>query len=101
MPLESLRCKVCGGLLDEKLKCKHCGTLHIKGENGTKILRVCSKHSIGYSSNECPKCREIREEKENEKENQVITCLARAQNKLVATFKIRWILLKQFMEKFS
>ena len=33
MPIESLRCKVCNGLLDEKLKCQYCGTLHINTEN--------------------------------------------------------------------
>ena len=71
MSIEALRCKVCGGLLNEKLKCQHCGTLHIRDKNEIEILKVCSKHSIGYSSDECPKCRE-------EKENELVgNCLAR------------------------
>ena len=56
MPIEPLRCKVCGGLLDDKLKCQHCGTLHERVENRLEIIRVCPKHLIGYSASECPKC---------------------------------------------
>ena len=56
MPIEPLRCKVCGGLLDANLKCQHCGTLHEKIENRLEIIKVCPKHLIGYSSLNCPKC---------------------------------------------
>ena len=56
MPIEPLRCKVCGGLLDDRLKCQHCGTLHERVENRLEIIRVCPKHLIGYSASECPKC---------------------------------------------
>ena len=56
MPLEPLRCKVCGGLLDANLKCQHCGTLHERKENTLQVIRVCPKHLIGYSSLNCPKC---------------------------------------------
>ena len=64
MPIEPLRCKVCGGLLDDKLKCQHCGTLHERVENRLEIIKVCPKHLIGYSSLYCPKCAEEREAKE-------------------------------------
>ena len=56
MPIEPLRCKVCGGLLDVNLKCQHCGTLHERIENRLEIIKVCPKHLIGYSSLNCPKC---------------------------------------------
>src|SRR3989337_1838324 len=56
MPIEPLRCKFCGGLLDANLKCQHCGTLHEKIGNRFEIIKVCPKHFIGYSSTNCPKC---------------------------------------------
>ena len=56
MPIEPLRCKVCGGLLDDRLKCQHCGTLHERVENRLEIIKICLKHLIGYSVSECPKC---------------------------------------------
>src|SRR5208283_1009756 len=61
MPIEPLRCKVCGGMLDANLKCQHCGTLHQKIENRLEIIKVCPKHLIGYSASECPKCVEERQ----------------------------------------
>ena len=61
MPIEPLRCKVCGGMLDANLKCQHCGTLHQKIENRLEIIKVCPKHLIGYSSQYCPKCVEERQ----------------------------------------
>lgn len=61
MPIEPLRCKVCGGMLDANLKCQHCGTLHQKIENRLEVIKVCPKHLIGYSASECPKCVEERQ----------------------------------------
>ena len=57
MPIEPLRCKVCGGLLDPNLKCQHCGTLHERINDKLQILKICSKHSLAYSLN-CPLCTE-------------------------------------------
>ena len=68
MPIEPLRCKFCGGLLDSNLKCVHCGTFHTKVENTVRVMKTCSEHwtkyrknLVFYTSEECPECVKKRE----------------------------------------
>gem|GEM_PF-5217225 len=59
IPIESLRCKLCGGVLDRNLKCGYCGTLHQQIGEELNIAKLCVKHSIIYVT-KCPKCEKER-----------------------------------------
>lgn len=74
MPIESLRCKQCGGVLDENLKCLHCGTSHQKIENPStcqvelQSMKVCRRHSVIHPfSEDCPECKAEQERIEIER----------------------------------
>ncbi len=70
MPIEPLRCKVCGGMLDANLKCPYCGALHVRVNNIIMVMKICPKHLIAYSANLCPKCSQEKKAESERKEKE-------------------------------